>query len=152
MKSIVTIILLFLAITVNAATLIDGIYYNLDNTALTAEVTYQFGHQYSGSISIPATVVYKNKSYKVTSIGNSAFNDCSDLTSIDISDGVTRIGGWCFAYCSNLKKIRMPSRLLSYMASILSIIPAAEPFWIIVGEQKGRLFMCMYCKRILLPK
>ena len=41
-----------------------------------------------GSITIPSTL----GGYPVTSIGDWAFSDCSKLTSITISNGVTNIG------------------------------------------------------------
>ena len=41
----------------------------------------------------------------VTSIGDSAFHNCSSLTSINIPDGVTSIGDWAFHNCSSLKDV-----------------------------------------------
>ena len=41
----------------------------------------------------------------VTSIGGSAFMNCSSLTSITIPESVTSIGVYAFYYCSRLKKI-----------------------------------------------
>ena len=41
----------------------------------------------------------------VTVIGFNAFEDCSDLTSINIPEGVTSIGGNAFAYCDNLVSV-----------------------------------------------
>ena len=38
----------------------------------------------------------------VTSIGSSAFADCTGLTSITIPNSVTSIGAWAFQYCDNL--------------------------------------------------
>ena len=44
----------------------------------------------------------------VTSIEDCAFQDCSGLTKITISASVTSIGNWVFAYCSNLNSITIP--------------------------------------------
>lgn len=35
---------------------IDGIYYNLNNETMEAEVTYRSGYKYSGSLSIPSSL------------------------------------------------------------------------------------------------
>ena len=44
----------------------------------------------------------------VTTIGNAAFNNCSNLTSITISDSVTTIGNYAFYSCYNLTSITIP--------------------------------------------
>lgn len=45
---------------------------------------------------------------EVTSIGNSAFSGCTDLTSITIPEGVTNIGSFAFCDCSSLTSIVIP--------------------------------------------
>jgi len=49
----------------------------------------------------------------VTSIGNSAFRDCSGLTSCTIGSGVTNIGNYAFRNCSGLTSIDIPSGVTS---------------------------------------
>lgn len=41
-------------------------------------------------------------------IGNSAFSNCPNLTSIIIPKGVTSIGGYAFSDCHNLTKVTIP--------------------------------------------
>ena len=47
-------------------------------------------------------------SEKVTSIGNSAFEDCSSLSSITLPNGVTSIGNFAFCGCRKLTSIIIP--------------------------------------------
>ena len=49
----------------------------------------------------------------VASIGVSAFNACSGLTSITIPNGVTSIGNYAFAYCIGLTSITIPNSVTS---------------------------------------
>ena len=49
----------------------------------------------------------------VTSIGNSAFQGCSNLTSITIPSGVASIGDWAFRGCNSLTTVLIPSSVIS---------------------------------------
>ena len=93
---------------------IGDLYYNLDATNQTAEVTrLNLGGEYSGDIVIPASVTYNSVSYSVTSIGNYAFSYCSGLTSVTIPNSVTSIGGHAFYRCTGLTSITIPNSVTS---------------------------------------
>ena len=51
--------------------------------------------------------------YSVTSIGNSAFDGCKGLTSIEIPNCVTSIGNYAFKGCENLSNIKIPNSVTS---------------------------------------
>lgn len=83
---------------------IGGICYKITSaTNLTVEVTSDT--KYSGNIVIPSIVTCNNKTYKVESIGQDAFNGCSGLTSVRIPKSVTSIGFAAFEGCIDLADI-----------------------------------------------
>ena len=96
---------------------VDGIFYNSSGDE--AIVTYKgsspstYSKEYSGSVVIPEEVTYNGKTYSVTSIGKSAFEDCSSLTSVTIPNSVTSIGEWAFYNCSGLTSITIPNSVTS---------------------------------------
>lgn len=91
----------------------DGIYYGITSTAdKTVEVVVGDA-QYSGDVTIPATVAYDGITYRVTSIGDYAFFNCSSLASIVIPKGLTSIGESTFLDCSSLASITLPESLTS---------------------------------------
>ncbi len=49
----------------------------------------------------------------VTSIGDSAFSHCTNLTSVTIPDSVTSIAGWAFLECSSLTSVTIPNTVTS---------------------------------------
>ena len=56
----------------------------------------------------------------VTTIGGSAFSGCTGLTSITIPEGVTSIGEWAFYECSGLTSINIPSSVSAIGESAFS--------------------------------
>ena len=63
----------------------------------------------TGNLVIPDSVTYNGTTYQVTSIGNSAFNRCSGLTSVTIPNSVTSIGYSAFCYCLGLTSVTIPN-------------------------------------------
>lgn len=109
--SILMIVLPVLASAYDAC--IDGIYYNFNGE--TASVTYydeyNYGASYSGDVIVPESVTYDGKTYRVTSIGYCAFNECRNLTYVDIPNSVTTIADWAFSDCSNLTSVNIPNNV-----------------------------------------
>ncbi len=57
------------------------------------------------SVTIPATVTYKNETFKVTAIADSAFANQQGLKSVVIGANITSIGAKAFYNCKNLTKV-----------------------------------------------
>ena len=97
---------------------IGDLYYNLDATNQTAEVTSQYSSSpyWSTNITtanIPSSVTYNEVTYSVTSIGNWAFYGCSGMTSVTIPNSVTSIGNWAFYGCSGMTSVTIPNSVTS---------------------------------------
>ena len=90
---------------------VNGIYYSINSDGTSVSVTYKgssyssYSNEYSGAVTIPATVTYSGKTHSVTSIGDSAFYGCRGLTSVVIPNSVKSIGYDAFADCSSLTSV-----------------------------------------------
>lgn len=85
-----------------------------------AEVTYankfyfedETDWKYEGDVVIPKEFTHYGQTYRVVAIGYIAFYGCESLTSVDIPETVSKyISNGAFANCSELAKVKMPSRL-----------------------------------------
>ena len=107
--------MLLLALMANAdAVEVDGIYYNLIQKIKSAEVTSMPNdNYYTGEVTIPPKIIYEGIEYNVTSIGNNAFNNCLELTSVTIPNSVTSIGEYAFCRCMEIESISIPNSVTS---------------------------------------
>ena len=87
--------------------MVDGIAYDKDNGGKSVYVTT--GGDYTGDIVIPENVVYGDRLYSVTSIGERAFYSCKGLSSVTIGNSVTSIGMYAFNYCRGLTSVTIPN-------------------------------------------
>lgn len=116
----------------------DLYYAILSEEDMTVEVSpCPEGEKYSGNITIPSTV----GGYTVTSIGESAFNNCPDVTGVNIPATVTNIGNWAFSH-TGLTTIDIPNSVttiggsaFAYTGLTNAYIPAS------VTSIVGRLFI-----------
>ena len=104
-KKIVCILFVLLSFTTAHAydAYIDGIYYSLNREDKTAKVTFGLSStnpSYSGSVYIPESITNEGVVFAVTGIGLSAFENCTDLTSVSIPNTVTSIGYCAFEDCN----------------------------------------------------
>ena len=104
---------------------IGDLYYNLDATNHTAEVTSQNSSYpyWSTSITtanIPSSVEYNSVTYSVTSIGDYAFFLCSGLISIILPNSVTSIGDNAFYGCTGLTSPVYNAHIFAYLPTSYS--------------------------------
>ena len=110
---------------------IDNLYYVLDNSNLTANVTcykeakyydswknsqwireratnYKNQNYASGDVVIPQIVIYKGKTYSVVGVNSYCFENCKNLASVSLPNSIKNIGKKDFKDCVNLGSINIP--------------------------------------------
>ena len=97
-----------LKITKLITTHINGICYSLNPKDNTAEVDSK-EEKYTGAIKIPMQITHDGVLYRVTRIGDNAFQGCKELTSVVIPEGVTSIGKFAFDTCEKLTSVVIPN-------------------------------------------
>lgn len=111
------VVLLFAGFSVSAFDFqVGGIYFDIiskvDKTLrVTCKSTnpYDCEGVYVGSVVIPEKVVHKGVSYKVTEIGEYAFQSRKELKDVTIPGSVTKIGSGAFSGCENLNAVTIPN-------------------------------------------
>ena len=101
---------------------VNGVCYNINgNEAYVTYIDcvtvnnnnqYNYHSKYEGHISIPKTVTFNGLTYTVSSIGDNAFKNCTDLTSISIPESITTIGNNSFFNCDGLTSITIPTSVI----------------------------------------
>lgn len=93
--------------TVDVA-VINGIKYSLHSKRKTAQV---LANNYKDNVIIPQIVSYNGNEFRVTSLGDKCFYNCSSLTNITLPEGITSFGELCFLGCSSLTSITLPESI-----------------------------------------
>ena len=113
-----TIIILFAVVPISVSAVTNGqcgdnLTWTLDDDGtLTISGTGEMNGDkpwYTDRNSIKKAVIKKG----VTTIGNYAFSECSNLTNISIPNSVTSIGSYAFSECGNLSSILIPNSVTS---------------------------------------
>ena len=88
----------------------ENLKYKLNYDETAEIVDYEDSQK---EITIPESIYYKGFTFKVTNIGNSAFLNCTDLTSTTIPDSVTSIGNSAFSGCTSLTSVTIGNGVTS---------------------------------------
>lgn len=140
---------------------VDGMYYNILNDSLQiCEITHKgdfynsFYDEYMGDISIPPLVTYNGKTYEVVAIGNSAFERCTLITSIQMPNTITRIGDDAFNSCTRLTAVTIPDGVATIGASAFQTCTSLETIIIpdnVVSIGNFAFGYCSALKSITIP-
>ena len=100
------------ALGASAADTYDFTAYNLQYVITGTNTAKVVGHVLaspSGSYNIYGTVTNEGTTYRVTEIGEGAFQNCALITSITINENVVTIGENAFAGCSGMARVTIPN-------------------------------------------
>lgn len=110
-----TLLLLLFSVTLFVASAYDyqvgDLCYNLNEDGNTVSVVAERQNRVpsytslSGDIVIPRMVLIESRPYTVTKVGRSAFDGCTEITSVVIGDAVVDIESFAFTGCKKLTSV-----------------------------------------------
>ena len=111
---IVFVVMMIMTMSSASAEVINGLCYDLNSDTKTAALLHWTDEEYSGDIIIPEKVKGNDGvEYIVTTFADNCFAYCSGMTSITIPSSVKSLGDYCFWDCSSLTSITIPSSVTS---------------------------------------
>ena len=92
---------------------VNGMLFNViseENSTceLTLDESTFWQTPYSGDVIVPSTVEHNGKTYTVTGIGEDAFNNGYEITSVVMPQTITYIGEMAFYGCTLLQEVVIP--------------------------------------------
>ncbi len=97
------------------------LYYDIVGTVVkVVNPDWDYYEKPVGSMVMPQSVTWEGTEYTVTTVGASAFEECSGLTRVVVPEGVTSIEGFAFYRCSSLDTIELPSTLTVILSQAFS--------------------------------
>ena len=95
----------------------DGIWFTLDEEGQAVVTNSKLGDvspgDYSGVVTIPASIDVDGNNYIVKGIDQYCFYGCEDLTQVIIPEGVSYIYSHAFNNCTSLESVNLPKSLSS---------------------------------------
>ncbi len=150
----------------------NKINYRITDTATdTVEGTVavannQINKYLPNKVVIPATITHKGKTYRVTSIDESAFYNLNKITSVAIPAGVEEISATAFVSCDSLKTFTVSSKNKYYSANKGMLLNREGTTLIAYPSAKGNIVIdkkiavigsyafsaCKYLTGVVLPQ
>jgi len=124
---------------------INGLKFMADTHAKTAMLV---SNNYSGDITVPASITDKGVEYKVTSLIASCFEGCTNLTSVTLPSTITALSDKCFSSCYNLKSVNIPSSVTSIGSECFGICSALTSIDIPSSVTSIGDFAFTFCKSL----
>lgn len=88
----------------------DDIAYSINADGASVSVTAK-SPKYTGDVILPESVTNSGVTYTVSAIGETAFIQCTELTSVVVPSSVTSVGMGAFLGCSALTRVDLPQSI-----------------------------------------
>ena len=131
----------------------NGIYYNYNPDGVSVSVTFKgnravsYDNEYTGAVVIPESVSLSGTNYVVTAIGDDAFFNCQNVTSVNIPNTVTSIGNSAFSNCKKLTTINITDNI-TYIGGYAFYV---TPFYNELPDGLVYLGRVLYCYKGEMP-
>lgn len=115
----------------------------VDETEKTANIS-SLNTNVTGNVIVPETI----SGYKVVSISNGAFRDCTALTSVEFEAEIEKISSSAFDGCTSLREVILPSSLTEIGSSAFTDCTALEKIVLNEGLEKIGLQAFLGCSSL----
>lgn len=115
---------------------------NGNEVSVTYKTYYYSSHtayylsDYTGDVVIPATVTFNGKTFPVTKIGDHAFYQNGAVTSITIPSTITTIGWSAFEYCTALTRVNISDIAAWCNLNFMDVFPLYCPYHLFLNGEE----------------
>ena len=118
-----------------------------------SEVVFDYtGTEEREDITKEVTIVRFHSS--VTEVRQNMFAECEQLNKVVLNEGLQKIGGGAFSYCSKLENINLPSSLIEIDSNVFEDCEELKKVVLNEGLQKigyGSFYGCRKLEHITIP-
>lgn len=126
---------LWCCLVVNAYDHVWGEFaYNFYGATTNYKMTVYGNREYSGSLTIPSSVYYFGPTCAVVQVGSSAFENCSEITSVTIPASIIDIAWSAFSGCSGLTSVTIGEGIASIGSNAFANCSSLSSFTINAKE------------------
>ena len=132
---------------------IDGINYKIASEEQKTVMVISAESSLSNVV-IPSQVAYNDVTYTVNSIAQSAFEENTTITSVEIPNSVTYVSDRAFFGCTNLKTVKLPDGLNKLCFHVFSRCSSLTDITLpesLTSIDEGALYRCSSLTSVTIP-
>ena len=132
---------------------IDGINYKIASEEQKTAMVISAESSLSNVV-IPSQVTYNGETYTVNSIAQSAFEENTTITGVEIPNSVTYVSDRAFFGCTNLKTVKLPDGLNKLCFHVFSRCSSLTDITLpenLTSIDEGALYRCSSLTSVTIP-